>query len=107
MWQFGFDDKTLLSDFVELLIAEGALAEVSRSSFESVSSFISLYALNIMHGARLKMADGTLAQLRLAASEEFGVLRIKAALPVSDTRSEEHTSTLQSLMRHSYAVLRL
>src|SRR3546814_5849717 len=44
MWQFVFDDKTLLSDFVELLIAEGALAEESRSSFESVSSFISLYA---------------------------------------------------------------
>src|SRR3546814_7919181 len=42
MWQFVFDDKTLLSDFVELLIAEGALAEESRSSFESVSSFISL-----------------------------------------------------------------
>src|SRR3546814_11930264 len=77
MWQFVFDDKTLLSDFVELLIAEGALAEESRSSFESVSSFISLYALNIMHGARLKMADGKMAQLRLAASEEFGFMRIK------------------------------
>src|SRR3546814_7835536 len=105
MWQFVFDDKTLLSDFVELLIAEGALAEESRSSFESVSSFISLYALNIMHGARLKMADGKMAQLRLAASEEFGFLRIKAEIPVSDTpkRSDEHTSELQSLMRNSYA----
>src|SRR3546814_6231965 len=99
MWQFVFYDKTLLSDFVELLIAEGALAEESRSSFESVSSFISLYALNIMHGARLKMADGKMAQLRLAASEEFGFLRIKAEI-----RSEEHTSEIQSLMRISYAV---
>src|SRR3546814_2668168 len=92
MWQFVFDDKTLLSDFVELLIAEGALAEESRSSFESVSSFISLYALNIMHGARLKMADGKMAQLRLAASEEFGFLRIKAEIQVSDNTKPLTTS---------------
>src|SRR3546814_19729053 len=92
MWQFVFDDKTLLSDFVELLIAEGALAEESRSSFESVSSFISLYALNIMHGARLKMADGQMAQLRLAASEELGFLRIKAEIPVRDTPKPLPTS---------------
>src|SRR3546814_19902915 len=83
MWQFVFDDKTLLRDFVELLIAEGALAEESRSSFESVSSFISLYALNIMHGARLKMADGKMAQLRLDASEDFGFLRIQDRSEVS------------------------
>src|SRR3546814_14047761 len=92
MWQFVFYDKTLLSDFVELLIAEGALAEESRSSFESVSSFISLYALNIMHGARLKMAEGKLSQLRLAASEEFGFLRIKAEIPISETPKPLQTS---------------
>src|SRR3546814_4953674 len=37
-----------LSNVEGVRIAEGALAEESRSSFESVSSFISLYALNIM-----------------------------------------------------------
>jgi hypothetical protein len=92
MWQFVFDDKTLWSDFVELLIAEGSLEEESRSSFESVSTFISLYALNILHGARLKMADGKMAQLRLAASEEFGFLRIKAEIPVSDNPKPLTTS---------------
>jgi len=45
---------------------------------------VSLYVLNIMHGARLKMADGKMAQLRLAASEERGFFRIKADIPVSD-----------------------
>ncbi|MBB3928614.1 hypothetical protein GGR43_004359 [Sphingobium jiangsuense] len=92
MWQFVFDDKTLWRDFVDLLVAEGALAEESRSSFESVSTFVSLYALNIMHGARLKMASGKMAQLRLAASEEFGFLRIKAQIPVSDTPKPLTTS---------------
>src|SRR3546814_7913912 len=45
-----------------------------------------------MHGARLKMADGKMAQLRLAASEEFGFLRIKAEIPVSDTPKPLTTS---------------
>jgi hypothetical protein len=31
------------------------------------------------------MADGKMAQLRLAVSEEGGFLRIKAEIPVSDT----------------------
>src|SRR3546814_11526622 len=42
--------------------------------------------------ARLKMADGKMAQLRLAASEEFGFLRIKAEIPVSDTPKPLTTS---------------
>ena len=92
MWQFVLDDSTLWNDFVDLLIAEGALAEESRSSFESVSTFVTLYALNIMHGARLKIADGKMVQLRLAASEEFGLLRIKAEIPVSDSPKPFTTS---------------
>src|SRR3546814_20174322 len=62
--------------------------EFRRGLFRSIS----LYALNIMHGARLKMADGKMAQLRLAASEEFGFLRIKAEIPVSDTPKPLTTS---------------
>lgn len=85
MWQFAFSDSALWPDFVDLLVDEGSLAEEDRPRFEPVSTFVSLYALNIMHGARLKMADGKRAQLRLAVSEEGGFLRIKAEIPVSDT----------------------
>lgn len=85
MWQFAFSDKALWPDFVDLLVEEGSLAEVDRPCMEPVSTFVSLYALNIMHGARLKMTDGKMAQLRLAMSEEGGFLRIKAEIPVSDT----------------------
>lgn len=85
MWQFAFSDEALWSDFVDLLVEEGALAEEGRRSFEPVMTFVTLYALNIMHGARLKMADGKMAQLRLAASEEGGFLRIKAEIPVTET----------------------
>jgi hypothetical protein len=84
MWQFAFNDKALWRDFVDLLVEEGSLAEQDRSGIEPVSTFVSLYALNIMHGARLKLADGKMAQLRLAVSEEGGFLRIKAEIPVSE-----------------------
>ncbi len=85
MWQFAFSDKALWSDFVDLLMNEGSLLEGQKPGFESVSTLVSLYALNIMHGARLKMADGTMAQLRLTASKEGGFLRIKAKIPIRDT----------------------
>lgn len=84
MWQYAFSDATLWSDFVDLLVEESALAEEDRPSFAPASTFVSLYALNIMHGARLRMADGQIAQLRLAKSEKGGFLRIKAEIPISD-----------------------
>lgn len=86
MWQFALSDRTLWQDFVDLLIEEGSLAQEHRVNFEPVSTFISLYALNIMHGARLKMASGQTAQLRLAVSEEHGLLRVKAEIPISGTQ---------------------
>lgn len=86
MWQFALCDEALWKDFVDLLVDEGSLAEEQRSVFEPVLTFVNLYALNIMHGARLRMTDGTMTQLRLAASAESGLLRIKANILVSDTQ---------------------
>ncbi len=82
MWQFAFDDKTLSADFMDLLAIEGALSERERSVFAKIGMFVTLYALSIMHGARLKMADGAMAQLRLSKSDSSGFLRIKAEIPI-------------------------
>lgn len=82
MWQVALNDRTLSLDFTDLLVLEGALPETERKNFAEISQFIALYALSIMHGARLKMADGAITQLRLAASEETGCLRIKAEIPI-------------------------
>src|SRR3546814_10599550 len=46
------------------------------------------------------LADMTDAEL----DDYFRVIRIEAKTPRTETRSEEHTSELQSLMRNSYAV---
>jgi len=91
MWQFALDDRTLCTDVTDLLITEGSLADSARTNFDSVFKFISLYALMIMHGARLLMADGKTTQLRLASSDS-GMLRIKAQIPVTSTPKPVTTS---------------
>lgn len=91
MWQFALDDRTLCTDFADLLVMEGALAYSARKEFESTYRFISLYALSIMHGARLRMGDGETTQLRLASSDS-GMLRIKAQIPVTHTPKPLTTS---------------
>jgi len=91
MWQFALDDRTLCADFTDLLITEGSLEHSARANFENVFKFISLYALTIMHGARLLMADGKMTQLRLASSDS-GMLRIKAQIPVTSTPKPVTTS---------------
>jgi len=84
MWQYALDDALLVNDFTDLLVADGALASDFRTDFEKVHTFISLYALSIMHGSKLKLIDGELAQLRLATSDA-GLLRIKAEIPFVQT----------------------
>lgn len=91
MWQFALDDQTLCTDFADLLVMEGALADSARAEFERAYQFISLYALSIMHGSRLRMSDGDTTQLRLASSDS-GFLRIKAQIPVTDTPKPITTS---------------
>lgn len=85
MWQFSFDDRTLAADLTAMLVAEGALAREDEAAFAEIATFVTLYALALMHGAALKMPDGQLAPLRLAVREETGTLRIKADVPVDDT----------------------
>src|SRR3546814_3090609 len=61
--------------------------------------------------AALQFGDGAAAALVTAESSGLGIdTPFAATLPESQSliqRSEEHTSELQSLMRHSYAVFRL
>lgn len=82
MWQFAFDDRTLIADLCELLIAEQSLEADRRTDIERHAPFVALYALALMHGARLKMPNGDLAPLRLAMREETGALRIKVEIPI-------------------------
>jgi hypothetical protein len=110
MWQFALDDRELSADFADLLVLEGALLEAERTRFDEASQFITLCALSIMHGARLKMADGSMTQLRLAASEETGCLRIKAEIPLSEGRKPVTLSVPlfeTSLVAVTYCDLRL
>src|SRR3546814_7412622 len=50
------------------------------------------------------ISTSTLGNARLSAFSTFSTMSCAAATVRSRARSEEHTSELQSLMRHSYAV---
>ena len=82
MWEVAFTGSILFSDFTDLLIEEGALESSAKDNFESVTHFVNLYALLIMHGTRLKLPDGDIAQLRLAASNS-NTLRVVAHIPIA------------------------
>lgn len=86
MWQYALSDSTLCSDLSDLLVDEGSLAGGRLADFANVRQFVALYALSIMHGANLKMADGATTRLRIAVSEGEGLLRIKADIPVGGTK---------------------
>lgn len=81
-WQFSFGDRELFEDFSALLLEEGSLLSPEADDFRQGATFVTLHALALMHGATLKLPDGSLAPLRLAASVETGMLRIKADIPV-------------------------
>ena len=83
-WQFAFDDRSLFDDLVGLLVSEGSMEQSETECFEPVFSFTGLYALGIMHGARLRLPDGEASLLRLAASDA-GNLRITAQIPILRT----------------------
>src|SRR3546814_2077179 len=61
------------------------------------------YAPSIETGLLFPMQAATLAE-RIGARRETVEDRVRMAVEVTPSRSEEHTSELQSLMRISYAV---
>lgn len=86
MWQYALDDTTLNRDFGDLLVAEGALADADKAAFAATATFVTLYALSIMHGVMLKLGNGATSRLRLAAATDTGFLRIKVDIPVDGGR---------------------
>jgi hypothetical protein len=83
-WQYAFDDAELASNFADALIGIGVLAVKDRPALLACAEFIALYALVLMHGAQLRLADGSAASLALRIREETGTLRIKAEIPVNN-----------------------
>lgn len=86
MWQYALDDTRLNRDLADLLVVEGALADADKARFAATATFVTLYALSIMHGVTLKMGDGATSRLRLAAAPDTGFLRIKVDIPVDGVR---------------------
>lgn len=92
MWQVAFDAPTLAADLADLLVADGSLPPGSRDGLVGEVRFIALFTLALMHGAALRMPDGSLAPLRLAARTDTGTLSIKADIRVAQEPKPVTTS---------------
>lgn len=92
MWQIAFDEATLAGDLADLLVKDGALPSNRRGDIAGEVRFVGLFALALMHGAALKMPDGSLAPLRLAARTDTGALGIKAEIEVAEEPKPVMTS---------------
>ncbi len=78
IWETAFTDEMLMYDFTNVLIKVGALDAEKRESFGECKTFVTMYALTVMHLSHILMPDGSKAPLRMMAREETGTLRIKA-----------------------------
>lgn len=92
MWQTAFDEATLAGDLADLLVGDGALPTERRDDIAREGPFVGLFAAALMHGAALKMPDGSLAPLRLAARTDTGTLSIKADIRVAEDPKPVTTS---------------
>lgn len=92
MWQIAFDEATLAGDLADLLVEDGALSLDHRDDIAREARFVGLFAAALMHGAALKMPDGSLAPLRLTARTDTGTLSIKAEIKVAEDPKPVMTS---------------
>jgi hypothetical protein len=84
IWLYAFDDKQLIEELADVLIETGALAPEDGTAFTDAAPFVTLHALTLMHRARLRLPDGSIAPLRLAVRPETNTLRIKADILVEN-----------------------
>lgn len=84
LWLYAFDDRQLIQELSDVLVEAGALATEDREAFASLAPFVTLYALALMNGARLRFTDYTTAPLRLCVRAGSNTLWIKAEIPIED-----------------------
>lgn len=79
--QSAFDSNRLFDDFAAALRSNGILHKGEMTAFEEVKTFVTLFAVTVMHGCVVRL-DGDKA-VRLNAITDFeGVLKVEAAVKV-------------------------
>lgn len=82
IWNPAFTEEALIDDLLHMLGEAGLLKKADRASFRSLSAFVALYVMTLLHGSGVLLDTGR-ADLSAGFANEEGRLEVKARLTVS------------------------
>lgn len=82
IWNPAFTEEALVDDLIQMLAEAGLLRKADHARFRSLSAFIALYVVTLMHGSGLLLDTGR-ADLSAGFANKEGCLEVKARLSVT------------------------
>lgn len=82
IWNPAFTEDALIDDLIHMMCEAGLLKKADHARFRSLSAFIALYVVTLMHGSGILLDTGR-ATLSAGFDNKEGRLEVKARLHVS------------------------
>ncbi|MBC7985316.1 MAG: hypothetical protein H7X93_01395 [Sphingomonadaceae bacterium] len=86
IWNPAFTDIEVVEDLLHVLGDTGLLQKADHAAFHTLSEFITLYVLTLMHGSAVLLENGDRADLVAGFANAEGRLEVKAVLTVNDLK---------------------
>ena len=84
IWKPAFSSDQLFSEFVDVLEENGISYEREQPTVPSLKTFVTLYALSLMHGSAIVLESGNVVMLSAGFANERRVLEVKANFSLPD-----------------------
>jgi hypothetical protein len=84
IWNPALTDTVVMDDLASLLVKTNLLPAAERTAFETLSPFLALYVITLMHGSTVLLDDGGRAALVGGYDNDQGRLEVKARLQFTD-----------------------
>jgi len=77
IWKPAFDDDKLFNEFRDALVQNDIVPKSEAASLDRARTFLTLYAIALMHGVTIEFDNGTKSQLRAGFSNGQRLLEVK------------------------------
>lgn len=84
IWKPAFDDEQLFKEFQDILITNKMLPKSEARSLGNAKTFLTLYAIALMHGVAIEFDNGTRTQLRAGFANRQRRLEVKVLISFDD-----------------------
>jgi hypothetical protein len=84
IWKPAFTSSQLFDEFTEVLTLNSIVKKAEISDLKCAEAFVSLYALSIMHGSKIKLNEGANAKLYAGFSNRDRFLEVKIDIQFSE-----------------------